>query len=178
MDAVTAASAIGKTAKTVAAVNPARLVNAVRDTELAMNCSIILRLFTGEPGHDARTADKLKVVLGEEGPQLVEQFVMAKSELSRALLARCNVTRQAMLDELRILLEAGAVSVDGERYTLNDYDGGVASAKVVSIQSARLQPDGAVWGFLHVSPRENMFESWEFTWRDGVLKVRSRDDIY
>lgn len=179
MEALTLAAAEGvKSADTVATVNPARLVSAVRNIELAMNSSITLRLFSGEQGHDARTAEQLKVVLGEEGPRLVEQFVNAKNEMTRALLESCNVTRKAMLDELRILLVAGAVSTDGDRYTLHDYDGGVVSAKVVAINSARHQPDGAVWGFLHVSPSDNIFESWEFTWRDDVLKVRSRDDVY
>jgi hypothetical protein len=159
----------------VASVDAQALVKAVLEANRALNASITLRLFTGEQSYDADIGGRLKNVLGEAGPQLVDDFTDAKKALTRALVERCSVTRQAAQEQLAILLACGALAVEDDWYTLKDLDVGQVRTKVDRIDSARLQADGSVWGYLHVSPQERCGESWQFTWRDGELTVRSRD---
>lgn len=156
-------------------VDATSLVQAVSAARRAMHSSIVLRLFTGEQGPDPRTAAQLSEVLGDAGPKLVEDFVSAKSALSRALLERCNLTAHAANEHLKVLLACGAVSENEGWYTFNDVDGGQVTAKVLGFEAAQLQPDGHVWGLFRVSESERSSTTWSFDWRDDALTVRSKD---
>jgi hypothetical protein len=156
-------------------LNLVELVAAVAAAGRALNASIVLRLFVGEGAHDQRTAERLKSVLGEQGPKIVEDFITAKDTLTRALLDACNRTSQASHDHMLALLAAGAVSEKDGWYTFNDFDGGTVTARVESISAARLREDGCLWGQLRVSPQERCFETWSFDMRDGAMTVHSKD---
>ena len=158
-------------------VDATRLVAAVNDYNRALHSSITMRLYVGSHVMNDSESQRMKDVLGEAGPKLVDGFRNAREALTRALLERCSSTRHAMHEQLQILLAAGAVAVEDDWYTLTDIDTriGQVRAKVDRIDSARIQADGSVWGFLHVSPQEHCGESWSFTWHEGKLTVRSRD---
>ncbi|MEX3983979.1 hypothetical protein AB4Y45_33880 [Paraburkholderia sp. EG287A] len=156
-------------------VDVAGLVKAVADSRRALHCSIVLRLFTGEQARDPHTAELLSNVLGEAGPKLVEDFTAAKSALTRALIEQCNLTAHAANEHLKVLLSCGAVSENDGWHTFNDVDGGQVTAKVLSIEGARIQPDGHLWGLFRVSESEHSSTSWSFEWRENSLTVRSKD---
>ncbi|RQR65442.1 hypothetical protein DIE18_03035 [Burkholderia sp. Bp9125] len=116
--------------------------------------------------------------LGADGQQLVDTFREARASLNERMRANIAQANADASTQLAALLAAGAVTLPDGRHLLNDMSGHQVTARVNRINSARLNEDGSLWGFLHVETSRNCYTTWEFTWRDGTLKVRSADDLY
>lgn len=163
---------------TVDTVDAKALAQAVTAAERQLSASIMLSLMLKGVERDDKNTALLVRCLGADGQQLVDTFREARASLNermRANIAQANADASA---QLAALLAAGAVTLPDGRHLLNDVSGQQVTARVNRINSARLNEDGSLWGFLHVETSHNCYTTWEFTWRDGALKVRSEDDLY
>lgn len=161
-----------------ATVDAKALAQAVKTAERQLYSSIMLSLVLKDEALGDANAALLVRCLGADGQQLIDTFREARAGLCQRMQANIAQAKADASAQLAALLAAGAVTLPDGRHLLNDLSGRQVTARVDRIDSARLNEDGSLWGFLHVETSRNCYTTWEFTWRDGVLKVRSEDDLY
>ena len=163
---------------TVGTVDAKALAQAVTAAERQLSASIMLSLVLKGVERDDKNTALLARCLGADGQQLIDAFREARASLNERMQANIAQANADASAQLAALLAAGAVTLPDGWHLLNDVSGKQVTARVDRINSARLTEDGSLWGFLHVETSHNCYTTWEFTWRDGTLKVRSEDDLY
>lgn len=162
----------------VGTVDPKAVAQAASTVERHLYSRIMLKLVLNDDALGDANAAMLVRCLGDDGQQLIDAFRDARAALCQRMQSNLAQAQSVASAQLAALLAAGAVTLPDGRHLLNDLSGRQVTARVNRIDSARLNEDGSLWGFLHVETSHNCYTTWEFTWRDGVLKVRSEDDLY
>jgi hypothetical protein len=148
--------------------DPVAFVQAVKDAERTGHAAVMFRLLLdGEA--DATLTRSVVDALGTNGQQLVDAYLAARAELTQALRANVQRSRDLVKAKLRVMLPASLTE---------DASGSELFPRVVDVNSATLRDDGSIWGFLRVNTRKNCFDSWEYTWKDGEIRILNEPEVY
>jgi len=163
-----------------AAINNAgRLLSAFQASEKSAQGSVLSGLLLSGHSTAADIRGSVAAAIGPEGDELIQNFVSARAALTRKLAERYSTARSELTSQLTAWLNAVAAYREGEVYTFHDMDGGTAApVRVLGLNSVAPTETGGLWGFLRVSARHNVSDSWEFLWENGKFEVRSNDGVF
>lgn len=175
---ITDADAVPVTQPVTADFDPGEMVAAVARNERNLHASILLSLLLDESGADDVTHAKLRNAMGDGSGELISSYLEARRAL-KARMAQClRDSASEARNQVKVMLEAAGVPATTDFQVVRTTSGRTVRVRVVAIRSARRQADGGVWGYLQLETSPGCFGDMEFTFRDGVLVVRSEPDIY
>ncbi|TAN02214.1 MAG: hypothetical protein EPN45_11720 [Rhizobiaceae bacterium] len=175
---ITDADAVPVALPATADFDPGKMVAAVARNERNLHASILLSLLLDESGTDDVTHAKLRNAMGDGSGELISSYLGARRAL-KARMAQClHDSASEARNQVKAMLAAAGLPATTDFQVVRTTGGRTVRVRVDAIRSARRQADGGVWGYLHLETSAGCFEDMEFTFRDGVLVVRSEPDIY
>ncbi len=158
--------------------DPGKMVAAVARNERNLHASILLSLLLDDSGADDVTHAKLLNAMGDGSGELISSYLEARRAL-KARMAQClRESASETQNQVTAMLEAAGLPATTGSQVVRTTGGRTVRVRVDAIRSARRQADGGIWGYLHLEASPGCFEDMEFTFREGVLMVRSEPDIY